>query len=541
MNARIVRGLLLEHATRTWAFILAGLGLSLLPILIFTVGDDTSTQYEIEPVAQTMGLFIAALGLLYSAAEGDRLTCELTERTRLLPVRTWVLVSVKLVYDAFVITALSLTIHVILTFLASGPREEWWVYPVVAVTMYAVVQTLAFAAGCLGDWSLGIMFAAYLVLMSAASDYISSGADTSIIRYCAAVLALGLALSTAVIHLRRTGRWDPQKLLPRRARTAGRDRTLPPFESAFAAQRWFEIRRMQSHFAFTFLCVAVLYGLAVGFPRWTTERFMEEYTATERLYWAIGQFGMSLPFIFIVTAFLVGGQLAIQTYRLEFTPISAFFYLRPMSSGDLARARIQGTLRGLGMPFIVMVALTLALCSFWLLIDKENPSTLLTDRWGPAQLAGILALIFAGVAAAGWAAYWTINVFAAAVLYVGYFLILALMAEIGLTGGDTGGFEGVALENWFRGAFVGGGLIMCALPALAVRFGLLTLRQLAVPVVFAIAFGTSFWFATYWDDIWSTHDIAWSLRDFPQYALFALFILLPMSTIPLTLHWARHR
>jgi hypothetical protein len=88
---------------------------------------------------------------------------------------------------------------------------------------------------------------------------------------------------------------------------------------------------------------------------------------------------------------------------------------------------------------------------------------------------------------------------------------------------------------------VAAALIMIGLLYLTVRRGLLSLRTLVVNATLALLFTGAFWFSTHWDDIWSAHAVNWNVSGIPDFVLFGLFILLPSATMPLTLHWARHR
>jgi hypothetical protein len=534
MNTRIIRAIFMEHATRSWPFLASGLLLSMLlvPAILATPGPHY--QNEVEPAAQAIALVIAMLGLLYSAADGERLTCELTERTLLLPVPTIVIVTAKFVYNTASIFLVSLLVHALLRLTVRGQHDDWWAYPVLSLTMFVILQTLALAVGCLGDWSFGILVGAIFVVMACVDNYATDLPRAALVATPPGLFVLGLLVSTAVVHLRRTGRWDPELLLPRLslARSQANEPPLAPFKSALDAQRWFETRRMS-----VFLLTTYIGAGSVGFlnviPRMSIERFLEDYSKLDRLFWAVGQFGMSLPFAFILSAFFAGGVMFFQNYRMQFGPLRAFLYLRPMSSADLARARIAGTLRGLSGPFLLTIILTLGLCSFWLLIDKENPSTILINRWSPIQLAAILTLVFLGVAAAAWAAYWTGSIFIAVLIYAGLVIPLALLDSAGWINYST-----VLYENYVMASAA---LLICAALALAIHRKHLSATRIGIAILIASAFSFAFWFASYWDDIWSTHDVKWSLINLPEHVLLALFIALPVATIPLTLHAARHR
>ncbi len=62
-----------------------------------------------------------------------------------------------------------------------------------------------------------------------------------------------------------------------------------------------------------------------------------------------------------------------------------------------------------------------------------------------------------------------------------------------------------------------------------------------VSLLVCTALSGALWFATYWDDIWSNHDVPWRFEELYSYAVLALVITLPDASIPLTINWARHR
>jgi hypothetical protein len=89
---------------------------------------------------------------------------------------------------------------------------------------------------------------------------------------------------------------------------------------------------------------------------------------------------------------------------------------------------------------------------------------------------------------------------------------------------------------WFVAA-----LVMAAVLFAGHRRGLVTLAQLArwLPISFAASF--ALWFAGHWDTIWSTREVHWHYETLPYHAVLALFLALPVATIPQTMRWARHR
>jgi hypothetical protein len=461
----------------------------------------------------------------------------------LLPIPTLTLVAVRVVYSSTAIAALSLVVHVTLAIVIGGPRDPWWFYPVAAVSTMAVVQTLGLAAGCLGDWSLGVLFASWLVIAPSLDELLT---ETSIMEsapipfaFTAIVVFASILISTGVVHLRRTGRWDPELLIAWRGGTATRntDRVLPPFDSAFAAQRWFEMRRMRNYFWITLVSSTVVVSTMNVIPRISTERFLEDYSTAERLYWGVGQSGMLLPFMFIVSALFTGVVMLLQNIRLHSGPMSAFLFLRPMSTAHLARARLRGTLNGLRTPFLVTTTLTVIFCATWGLIDEPNPLSHLTNRYSDLQILAITLILAVGVAAAAWAVYWTALICLGAAGFMFYSIAFYWIFEI-VTDSETT----YVSVDWLLISFL---LCIAALTstlmAIAIRRDLLSGWRAIASVIVAVSVTAAFWFATYWDDIWSAHDVDWDPSLWPRYTLLMLLLVAPIPTIPLTLHWARHR
>ncbi len=543
MNPRIMAGLLFEHVTRTWQFVLGGFTVAASIMLIALSSESGTLHQDVEPTGQAIALFIVAIGLLYSTADGDRLTCDIPQRITLLPVSTPTLVATRLAYGAAAIAASSLLVHGFLRVVADGWPEAWWLYPVVAVSMYLIIQTIAFAVGCFGDWSIGLLMGPYILLMSSVYEYETRVPDTWKFGMLPILFGVCVTVSAGVVHLRRTGRWDPEVFLPRRTqiRVADRGRELPPFESPSAAQRWFELRRL-APFALVYAAGALTLAPLSVLSNTYADRFSSDYTVAERWYWTVGQYGMTIPFVFIYSAGTAGAFLAFLNARMQRGPMIAFLFLRPMSTENIAYARVAAAVRGLGLFFIITVLLTTALCSFFLLIDGEDPSDAVTGRWSVGTLVMIFSLMFLATAAAAWAVYWSANLFAGLILYA----IAVLLIISGTTSTSSAAAEGLFLFAWGCA-----GVAMAALLAFAYREGLLPGRRLVGWLATGIAASFALWFAGHWDRI-SRPDVAragadasagivWQYDTLPIYAVFALFLALPAATIPLTMRWARHR
>lgn len=534
MNARMLKGLFMEHATRTWPFLAAGLLLVMFYLFPFWISSDRSYQYEVEAAMQTIALVIAGLGLLYSAADGERLTCELPQRTLLLPVSTPVIVVSKFLYDAAAIMLMSTYIHMLLHLSTGGPHEAWFYYPAIGVTIFSILQLLALATGSLGDWSFGILFGTFVVLVSYANLY-AAMSGTMLVRNTALIFAACLLSSCMVVHWRRIGTWELASVLPQFARAGTRrdQATLPPFDSAFDAQLWFEAVRMRALLVGAFVCAAVAAAIVIVLERTYAERFYEQYTDVDRILWSIGELGQMLPYVFGWSVVFTGAVMTFQNFRLQYGPMRAFLCLRPMSSAELARARTLGTLRQIRSVFLIVMVLTVVLCSFWLLIDKANPSTTLVERVGPPNLAILLPTVFLGLGGAVWAVYWTGNIILGTLLYVAFSLLYWILILLGIATPNTWQFLPIA--------GILAGIFMCVILFTAVSQRLVALDRLIGAIVIAIVCAIALWVATKWDAITGGQDIVWKVHELPAYGLVALFLVLPLATTPLTLHWARHR
>ena len=532
MNARIVKGLVFEHATRTWPFIVAALLILLLYASLWIFDSPRAAQYEIEPAAQLMTLFVAAIGLIYATSDGERMTSEIPERTLLLPVPALAIVAVKFAWSIAVIGTLSLVVHGAMELVSTEPRDPWFYYFIVAVVVFAIVQTIALAVGCLGDWSLGILFGAYIVVLT---FFVEFGEEFMILPVPVTV-ALGalllvsvcLSLSWAVVHLRRTGRWDPQALLPFResARTAV-SKEKPPFSSPLAAQRWFEMRRLVPFAAVYLFCALAVMPESV-LPMQYAETYPSDYTDADGIYLTIGRYGATIPFVFLYAAGIAGAFMSFLNSRMQRGPINAFLFIRPISTMDLAIARIAAAIRALGILLTVTALVSIGLGSFWLLIERNSPLDVLTQRWSPAPLVAIICLMFVGVGAFAWAVYWSANVFIAMVVY-------AVFATIIMSTPDSV-FATAMLLGWL---FVP--LSMASILVFAWRRGLVSISRLARCMAISLVASFALWCARHWNRIWAMRDFAWDFDTLPMYAIGALFLALPVATVPLAMNWARHR
>lgn len=540
MNARIVRALFMEHATRSWPFLAAGFVLGSLYVLPDWAFQGHPYQYEIEGAVQTVALVVAMLGLLYTVADGDRLSCEFPERILLLPVPTSVIVLARFLFNVAAVALLSLFIHILLRLTTGGPHDDWWAYPVLGVIVVVVLQTVALAVGCLGDWALGVLLGAFVAIMVYIGGYGNSMPTETVIAAPFWIFGVCLSISCGVVHLRRTGRWDPQLFLPglRAINKQSVESSIAPFKSALDAQRWFEARRARPFLITTLASVAAVTIAFNRVPRVFTDRFEEHYSMMDRTLWALGQYGTMLPYIFVLCAGFTGSVMLFQNYRLQFGPLRAFLYIRPISSADLARARVTGALRALAEPYLITVFLTLGLCSLWLFIDKENPSTPLTNLWTPIQLTGILSLVFLGVGCAAWLGYWTGNIFFFAALYTVFSISFGLLFTGMLELGWMNGYTNRTLEQTISAAIA---VLTLLVLALATRRRFLPIRQLVIVLTFAIVLSGALWFASNWFDNGSHEPIRWNPNELPTCVLVALFTALPLAAVPLSLNWARHR
>jgi len=549
MSLRIFRALTLEHAARSWPFLVAGFALGALYALSDWAIQGRPHQYEVEGAVQTIAMVVALLGLLYTVADGDRLSCEFTERTLLLPVPTLAIVLARFTCNSTAVALLSVVNHFFLRWVIGGPHDDWWAYLLLNVSILTVMQTVALTVGCLGDWALGILIGTFIASLSYGLEYAEDMGMSLSMPYWHAnslesatvagatllLFVVCLLISVGVVQLRRRGRWDPQLLLPATDLWGERKRStaLAPFKSALEAQRWFETRRVRGYFVAIYLVSALSVASVSTIQRYFVEHFRQNYSAAEKLLWAAGQYGMMLIYVFLWTSVFVGGIAFFQNFRMQRGPLRSFLFLRPMSTAELARARLQGTLRGLGGLFLVVALLAVALCSLWFLIEQENPSTLLTQRWTPIQLSAIVVVVLSGVAAAGWTVYWTGNVISIFLLVIGFEMLRTYLNDYGWLDYRTLASERVNIA----GIAMAIGIVL----VIAVRHQFLTMPRLGLLLVVGTLFAGALWFAGYWDDISSGRDVSWNFNALYTYCVVSLLMVLPAASVPLTLHWMRHR
>ncbi len=533
MNLRIFQGLFLEHITRTSTYFVCGLVFA--GLMIFLSSDDTSLrQHQIEHFIQLCPFVVATLGLLYSTASGERLTCEFPERTLLLPVSTRTLVTAKFLYNVISVVVLSLIVHLWLHVTTLEPCEGWWLYPTIGVLMIGVLQTVALAAGPLGDWSFGIVAATFIALLIVLAAVLEGTPELSLIPLTALVAGLCLLTSQGIVARRRAGRWDPHGLLPgRMVLPLPVARSLPPFKSPFAAQRWFEARRARTPLVAIYVSIAAVIGLAGVVPRIGVQRFYEDYSATDRLLWAAGNYGMTFSYTMLLTAVFGGAVVMFQNFRMQLGPMRAFLCLRPMTTEHLARARVEAALIQFGLLFGATAFFTLTLFSAWLLIQETNPSTGALEQFGLVGLVARILLSLVAIAVVAWVGYWTGNVLVGA---AGYTAIVAILWIFFYSTRSE-----LSTDVEFNIVLAVAAIAAAVLYAMALHSRVVSISRLCASWGIALIATFALPYMGTWYGVFSRNDFPAPLTSLLYFGIYALILALPVATIPLTIRDIRHR
>lgn len=400
--------------------------------------------------------------------------------------------------------------------------------------MIVVLQTVAFAASPLGDWSFGILSATFIALLLLIPAAYQDTPEPSLIPITALFVGVCLWTSSAIVSLRRAGRWDLPGWLPgRTAQSLSAARSLPPFKSPLAAQRWFEARQARTALIAIYVSLAGVIGLVGVVPRIGVQRFYEDYSATDRLLWAAGNYGMTFSYTMLLTAVFGGAVVMFQNFRMQLGPMRAFLCVRPMSTTDLARARVEAALIQFGLLFGTTAFFTIVLFSAWLLIDHTNPATGAVEEWGLAGLVPRMLLSLFAVAVIAWAGYWTGNVLVGALGYTAIVGILWTFFYTTRSELSTLDERTIILTLATIAASV--------LYAIAIRHRVLSASRLCASLGIALLATFTLPYMGMWYAVFSRNDLPGYSSSLPYAGMVALLLALPVATVPLTIQAIRHR
>lgn len=576
-----IAALLWERIRLSWWYFLPALGVTLLSILTFGLGDNP--RYDEWPgQAITLFAFLALVSLLTVVhGTGDDIAPRFPRSRYRLPVRTSTLAAVHYLYGAALV--IIFWVSVVALFASLCPHGWTWAdFPLLlffALLFHLCMTLSAWAIGPLNNFAAILVGLGCGLFLLITHDILTAGEKTAI----PFVDLLAVATRMAPATERPTGYvvasfWSlvaggaglGMLILTADRRSALDDLTRPAtwirisrrekfsrFESALQAQSWYEQRRGLRLFFWSLCAVAAPLCLAMsGFyfmyrmyqatiaHQGNFQQWVFFYFAMYFSEWIDRMLAMSLMF-----AFFVGLYRFILLQREHVSGQSNFDLLRPQTVSQVARARRRAVLKSLMLPAIFGVVLGLAgfsmIAARMLLASNAMSGTVGSFVYNQADLARLIVYLNPIIwlsATVGLVALWYVCLHQAQAILAFFgsvaFLYAALSGVLYVQG------YRVVSEEWYMGlAAITMGVVYAGLVAVAairaLRLRLITGRSilyaLAVwpPLAYAMAI-----FSTFSDN----RAIVFVKPEFLPFGLLAaLFAIAPVMTTPVILHWQRHR
>lgn len=305
------------------------------------------------------------------------------------------------------------------------------------------------------------------------------------------------------------------------------------FDSPEAAQTWYEWRR----FGMLLPAAALGFGLFLACLGWAglVQQRVEWTSRTEIDDWKpvwhyfVAQIPVGVFVSVIAGAIAAGVDIFLTSFSMQNTR-SSFYYIRPMSTRALATSRFRAALRSLvvaGLAGLVVAAMAF-LIRLWFAPEYLIPET------GKEQVGvAVLMLVYLGAFVGGLGLAWCVMwLDAVALLFIVMMVGLVIIAPLAYTG-----VGGEAVE-WLQ--------VVLMLVVLTAAFRMARRSQVVdatflrkavwiLPIalatgIIAMNFDSLILFGTIDDD-----------AVLPALIALTVFLLLPLATTPLIIHWMRHR
>lgn len=512
MNLRIAQAFWFYHATRTWPFLFAGLALSIGTVVSFGVlfRDEFSNPHNFLFGALFAGLAVQFLGMLYNASFTSSLSCRLPESTLLLPATSFSIAFHRFAFNLTTTAVTTLVLYALVRALFGEMEWAWWDWLALTVGLCAFLQAVALATAPTGDLTLGFLFVATIVYLAAPKPYLD-GLPLWSWHLFASILCF-LAM-WANVHFIRQGRglFPASTTRPVRRTTMRTAPLIQPFKSAWRAQLWLEMRSYWQPISRIYIALIALFLFIEFFVdnnNGLADRSILSAALSSIQIFTLGYLG------FAATA--IGALIAsIQNRRMQVGPMAAFVYLRPLSTPQLAAARIAAVL----CLWTIAAVFTFS----WVLLAYNGFRFRFTDNY----LANSI-IAFTPMAVCIWAAFWTWNMLALVPIYCAAAAIALLLGR-----GD-GLSEQYFLEVAVMLLLIGS---VCAVFWFALRRRLMHWKLLwGFPAaMLALIFP---WIYLSRPVGLLTSDTMYNLCIVASaYAI----AIAPIATVPLAHHWCRHR
>ena len=489
---------------------------------------------SVEMVVMAHGLCIIAL--LYCHSDERDLKMNMPAFLLRLPVRTIDLVVWRMSYGLLcvgVIGIWSSGVHELFFGAAVEAEFAFWTPFLIGTTTLAVLQALAWSVGVKGIIAfLLVNPVALLLAVWLGFETLPDSFDPS--RYTAGRVLSTLAVSFLVayvgVRIRRSGGLGinaiPAGLSSMFARDRGIDR--PPFASPEEAMRWFEWRRQARMLPVLVLGGSLfLWSVALAL---LDRANVGQSSGSTMLAASGGLVATTFSNALVITAALFGAYCLFQNQRLQTGPQKTFLFVRPVSTKTLATARVVVALRS---AVVSMVPLVLA-CAVAVMLAARSEDPAVVQNYMVHRLLGghavtlggidIAVLLLLGMLAAVWCLQWVGNVVAfLALFWIGSACLWVLS-----------GFDYTRLEPFWTPMLGIGTLMLFAgcgyLFYLAHQRDLVERSRLLIALAALPLLLVGLSTLMSWEGYVNSGMLA-----------FAVLPLAPLATVPLFMHYARHR
>lgn len=537
MNPAIINILLWENFRRT------------LPIVAFALAvgivssyasqrflGEFSTSTETAVIAIFFTLVLGGTGLMYAFNSTGHLASNISRMTLLLPAHTATVVCARFLFNLAAI-ALIAAVTVAFQSIALGLPISVGTTVCWTIAIFSIIQFVGLAVGEIGDWSFAVSFTVLILMLwyvSAISEWsVDRGFEPlrSGIVLAIACPTVSLIASWWVVRAQRQGRFE-FSWWEGRPGTASQVTALAPFKSPRAAQRWFERRRTRAYLPVFSGIIIVTITLSILLPDYRGRIAGAQIEGTGQIMSVLAR---DLTFVALygiaLAAFIVGGILFFRNYRLQSEVRRSFLFLRPASTRNLAQARLLAIARSVGITFAFFAVFALVSLIVQVNNDLVTEYTYKIEQHGWASLLTFSALAVMGMAVVVWAVLWIENIFFAFALGTAYLGVVDLVLGRG---------PSPAHDNAYWIGAILATVLVAALLYQTRRRDLMSRSTFAATLLaFPLLAGVTFMFDNWQAIVWSGdyYDIGWSITVLTLPLLAAL----PIATVPLTMHWARHR
>ncbi len=342
--------------------------------------------------------------------------------------------------------------------------------------------------------------------------------SASVYIYAVSVLLGAYIVALMGVCADRSGRWA-HLYAGWAALGGGRKR---PFRSPAHAQAWYETKTRTGHLPWAFLALFILFHASI-MASWDGK--------DELISWMEDTSIMSTAGVAAVATVVLGLLIVAADCRDHVSGLSTFALTRPLATRRLARARLTAGSFSLLRTYLLALLICTCAVGAAFLITRDGHS--LRHFLRELQEPPMLAMLILFIPAVSWSSLWLSAPLVATLAPPTAFLMFRIL-------------EHLNLAEYLLGALVPWALVTVLLTAtaftLAARRHLLT-RRAVIPLLMAWLAGSALFVTCFWGVGFLNRRYLVSEETIVAVftPIFALIALLPFATVPLSLHWFRHR